>query len=136
MPHEVQVLAISDDADVRKIIHTSLGSNGHKSMCVSSSREALQLLDKGIVAEFLLFDAVKSKPQDGLFAADLLQYLSSEKLCILSEIGDTSWESFAMKWSIKTVLTKPLLRQHLEKLTSRPKLESAAPASPLADKSA
>ena len=133
MTHALQILAISDDIDVCNMIHTSLGSNGHKSMCVSSSREALQLLHTGVVADFLLFDAVKSKSRDGLFASDLLQHLSSEKLCILSEIGDTSWEKYAAKWSIKTVLTKPLLQKDLEKLTSWPKVEPTAVGTPQAN---
>jgi two-component system response regulator AtoC len=120
MTRAVQILAISDDTDVRNTIRTSLGSDSYKTMCVSSSREALQLLDRGVVADFLLFDAVKNKPDD-LFTVDLLQHLSNEKLCILSEIGDRSWENYAAKWSIKTVLTKPLRREDLEKLASGPR---------------
>jgi two-component system response regulator AtoC len=129
MTHAVQILAISDDTDVCNIIHSSFESHGRKAMCVSSPREALQLLDGGVVADFLLFDAVKNKPRDGLFTPDLLKHLSSDKLCILSEIGDTSWENYAAKWSIKNVLTKPLMRQDLEKLTSRPNVAPAALAS-------
>lgn len=124
MTRSVQILAISDDTAVRNTIHTSLGNNGYKAMCVSSSREALQLLHGGVVADHLMFDAVRNQPRDGLFASDLLQHITSEKLCILSERGDTSWKDYAAKWSINTVLTKPLLQQDIEKLTSLPNAPS------------
>jgi two-component system response regulator AtoC len=126
MTHSVQILAISDDTDVRNTIHTSLGNDGYKAMCVSSSREALQLLHRGVVADHLLFDAVRNRPREGLFASDLLRNVTSEKLCILSEIGDTSWKDYAAKWSINTVLTKPLLQRDIEKLTSFPDADLSA----------
>ena len=121
MTHAVQILAISDDTKVCDLIHSSLESEGYQAMCVPSPQEALQLLHKGVVTDCLLFDAAKNKPRDGLFSPALLETVSSDKLCILSEMGDTSWRNHAARWSINTVLTKPLLRQDLEKLTSRPK---------------
>ena len=119
MTHAVQILAISDDTHVCNLIHNFLKSEGFEAMCVPTPQEALQLLQRGVVADLVLLDAAKNYAKDVLFAPALLQYVSSEKLCILSEMGDTSWENHAAKWSINRVLTRPLLRQDLEKLTSR-----------------
>jgi two-component system response regulator AtoC len=127
----VKILAISEDSDVRNLILSSLESEGHKVICVTSPLEALQLLHRGLVANVLLIHAAKNRSKDTLFAPALLRNISSEKLCILSEPGDTSWNSHADKWKINTVLTMPLLRQDIEKLTTRPSGETAAFASPM-----
>ncbi len=132
MTHAVQVLAISDDANVCNLIHSALESEGHKAICVPSPMEALQLLHRGVVADFLLFDAARNKSRNALFDPILLQNLRAEKLCILTEMGDTSWESHAAKWNINTILIKPLLRRDLENLTSLPERQAAEPA-PLPD---
>lgn len=131
MTHAVQILAISDDIDICNLIHTSLESEGYSAMCVPSPREALHLLHRGVMADLLLFDAAKNKSRDDLFSSSLLQNVSSEKLCILSEVGDTSWENYAAKWNIQRVLTKPLLRRDLEKLISRS--QAGIAASPISE---
>src|SRR5260370_32974146 len=99
-------------------------------MCVSSPLEALQLLDRGLVANLFLIHAGANKAKDSLFAPALLQNISSEKLCILSDPGDTSWNDHAERWKINTVLTMPLLERAVEKLTTRPSVETTALASP------
>src|SRR5271170_2516960 len=109
----VKVLAISEDTDVCSLIHSSLESEGHSAMCVTCPLEALQLLHRGLVADFLLIHAARNSSTDRLFAAALLQSFCSEKLCILSEAGDTSWKNHAAKWKINTVLTMPLVRQEI-----------------------
>jgi transcriptional regulator with PAS, ATPase and Fis domain len=81
--------------------------------------EALQLMLRGVTAEFLLFDAAKSKSRDALFSQALLQDIDPKKLCILTEMGDTSWENHAARWNISNILTKPLLRRDIENLNSR-----------------
>lgn len=125
MTHAVQILAISDDTNICNIIQASVESQGHKAICVPSPHEALQFLHRGVLADFLLFDAARNKPRNALFAPPLLEKVNREKLCILSEMGDTSWEDHAAKWNIKTVLTKPLLRQDLERLTSQSEIETS-----------
>lgn len=127
----VKILAISEDTDVCNLIHSALESEGHKAICVPSPVEALQFMRRGLVANFLLIHAAKNKSKDSLFAPELLQNISSEKLCILSEAGDTSWNNHAAKWKINTVLTMPLLRHDIEKLTNRLNIEIPAPASPI-----
>lgn len=101
MTNSVQILAISDDTDVRNAINTSFGVDSSGVMFVSSHAEALQLLNRGVVVDVFLYDASSNKSQDVLFAVDLLRHLASEKLCILSESGDTFWHSYAEKWPIK-----------------------------------
>jgi two-component system, NtrC family, response regulator AtoC len=132
----VKILAISEDTDVCNLIHSLLESEGHKAICVSSPLEALQLLHRGLVASLLLIHAAKNKSKDSLFAPALLQNINSEKLCILSEAGDTSWNSQAAKWKINTVLTMPLRRHDIEKLTTRSDGEIAAFPRPTVDPSA
>src|SRR6266568_106136 len=134
MTHAVHILAISDDASVCNLIQNSLEAEGYEAMCVSSPQEALQLLRRGVVADYLLFDAAKNKSMDVRFTPALLEAVSSDRLCILSEMGDTSWRNHAAKWSINTVLTKPLLRQDLEKLTSQAKVPTSMQAVPAAAK--
>jgi two-component system response regulator AtoC len=132
----VKILAISEDADVCDLILSSVESEGHQAICVTSPLEALQLLHQGLVANILLIHAAKNRSKDALFAPALLQNISSEKLCILSEPGDMSWNNHVEKWKINTVLTMPLLRQDIEKLTTRPSGETAAPTSPMVNPSA
>jgi transcriptional regulator with PAS, ATPase and Fis domain len=126
----VKILAISEDTHVCNLIHSSLESKGQKAICVSSPLEALQLLHRGLVANLFLIHAGATKAKDSLFAPALLQNISSEKLCILSDPGDTSWNDHAEKWKINTVLTMPLLERDIEKLTARPSVETTALASP------
>jgi two-component system, NtrC family, response regulator AtoC len=129
MVDAVKILAISEDTHVCNLIHSSLESKGQKAICVSSPLEALQLLHRGLVANLFLSHAAANKAKDGLFAPALLQNISSEKLCILSDPGDTSWNDHAEKWKINTVLTMPLLERDIEKLTTRPSVETTALAS-------
>jgi len=125
----VKVLAISEDTDVCNLINSSLESEGHTAICVGSALEALQLLHRGLMAGSILIHAAKNRSNDSLFATALLQNISSEKLCILSEAGDTSWNTHAARWNIKTILSMPLMRHDIEKLTAPPSFETAAPTS-------
>jgi two-component system, NtrC family, response regulator AtoC len=138
----VKILVISDDAEVCNLIHSAFEFEGNSAVCVSCPLEALQLLHRGLVANFLLIHATRNRSNENLFAAALLQNFSREKLCILAEAGDTSWKHHAAKWKIDTVLTMPLLRQDIEKLRTQPsfdtiaqRLETAGPASPAANTS-
>jgi two-component system, NtrC family, response regulator AtoC len=132
----VKILAISEDTDVCNLILSSLEAEGHKAICVTSPLEALQLLHRGLMANFLLIHTAKNRSKDTLFDPALLQNINSKKLCILCEPGDTSWNYHAAKWKINTVLTMPLLKQDIEKLTTRPVAETIALASPMAHASA
>src|SRR5271170_6739924 len=114
-----QILAISEDADVCDSIHRSLVSEGYKTICVTSAQEALQFLHQGLAPHFLMIHAKKGSSNNSLFVPALLENISSEKLCILSEAGDTSWNNEAAKWRINRVLTMPLMRHDIEKLFVR-----------------
>jgi two-component system response regulator AtoC len=127
----VKILVISDDTDVCNLIHSSLDPYGYEAICVGSSLEALQLLHRGLVANLLLIHAAEDKSTDSLFASELLQNINSEKLCILSEPGDTSWSNHAAKWKINRVLTMPILRHDIEKLTTRLNVEAASAPGPV-----
>ncbi|HTF63161.1 MAG TPA: sigma-54 dependent transcriptional regulator [Edaphobacter sp.] len=131
----VKILAISEDTDVCNLIHRSVESEGLKAICVSSPLKALELLRRGLVPNFFLIHAATNRAKDSLFAPALLQNISSDKLCILSEPGDTSWTKYAEKWKINTVLTLPLLKKDIEKMTNRPLGETAALARTMVDPS-
>src|SRR5277367_5951402 len=132
----VKVLAISEDNDVCSLIRSSLESAGQNAICVSSPLQALELLERGLEASFLLVHATRDRSKDSLFAPALLQNINSEKVCILSEPGDTSWSSHAKKWNISTVLTMPLIKHDIETLSTQfhiqtvgsPGLMNSAPA--------
>src|SRR5580692_9071318 len=124
----VNVLVISEDTDVCDLFHSSLESLGYNAMCVSSPLEALQLLQRGLTASLLLIHPTKNNSQDSLFAASLLQNINRDKVCILSEVGDTSWITHAAKWNISTVLTMPLMRRDIEQLVARFQIDTIAPA--------
>src|SRR5450631_3455096 len=117
MTHAVEILAITDDAEVCSTIHESFESRGKKAICVPSPQAAIQLLLQGIRAQLVLFDVPRNASMDELFLPTLMRQLDGERLCILSDMGDASWESYAAKWNIGTCLFKPLLRQDLENLT-------------------
>jgi two-component system response regulator AtoC len=129
----VKVLLISEDHDVCNLIHNLLGSEGHQAVCVTSPLSAIQLLDRGLMADFILLHAAKNKLKDSLFAPALLQTISHERLCILSEPGDLSWDDHAAKWKIGTVLTMPLLRHDIEKLNSHSTFNPISPTGHFVD---
>ena len=136
MRGSVKVLAISEDADVCSLIHSSLESDGHNAICVSSALQALDVLHRGFEATFLLVHARRDRSKDSVFAPALLQNINSERVCILSEAGDTSWNGHATKWNIGTVLTMPLISDDIEKLAARFHMETAQPASLMIEASA
>lgn len=124
---KVTILAISEDTDVCNLIRNSFDFGGYKAICVSSPLEALQLLHRGLAVGSLLIHAAKNKSKDGLFTPALLQTINSEKLCILRDSGDTSWNDQAARWKINRVLTMPLQQHDIEKLISQPNFETVAP---------
>jgi DNA-binding NtrC family response regulator len=130
MMDSVQVLAISDDFDVCNLVHNSLSSYGQQAICVPSSRDAIQLLNRGMRVEFVLLDTGKDQPSERFFDPALLQMLRSDQLCLLTEAEDDLWRAFAAEWNIQTVLTKPLMRHNFEKL-SRPR-NAVIPSPPAA----
>lgn len=128
MAHAVQILAISDDAEVCNLIQTTLDLEGHQALCVPSSSQALELLNRGVTADFVLLDAARSRSTDELFLPSLMDRVGSEKLCLLSEMGDARHRQQTQRWKISNILTKPLLRRDVERLTSHPR-PSAPPIS-------
>lgn len=119
MTHAVEILAITDDVEVCNTIYESFESRGKKAICVPSPQAAIQLLLRGIRAQLVLFDAPRNKSREELFLPTLMRQLDGERLCILCDIGDSSWESQAVKWNISTTLFRPLFPRDLEKLTVR-----------------
>jgi two-component system, NtrC family, response regulator AtoC len=124
----VQILAVSESSSTCNLIQSAFESQGHNAVCVPSSIEALQLLCRGLAADFLLIDASQSESGDDLFDPTLLQNVNSERLCILTAAGDTSWKHNAAKWKINMVLTLPLMQQDIDKLTNRPDNLFSTPA--------
>jgi two-component system response regulator AtoC len=116
MSCKITVLAISDDAGIRSLVKNTLEAEGHQAFCASSSLVALDVLRSGSEWNSLLIDTVRNKPMDDLFAPELLQRFASHQICILSDLGETYWKSYANSWKINRVLVKPLLRHDLEKL--------------------
>jgi transcriptional regulator with PAS, ATPase and Fis domain len=45
-------------------------------------------------------------------------------------MGDGSWQRYAAKWNIHTVLRKPVLRQDIEKLIAEPEFPASQPQAP------
>ena len=119
MIDSVQVLAITDDLDVCNVIHRHLSSYGQQAICVPTSRDAVQMLSRGMKAEFVLIDIGNDQQRERLFDPALLQMVGTDRLCILSERGDTQWQDIASEWKIQTVLTKPLTQHDFEKLSHR-----------------
>lgn len=119
MKDGMQVLAISENNTICDSISRVFESEGHKAVGVSSPSEALQLLQHGFLTDFLLIDVAPHMLGDDLFIPALMQNIHSGKLCILSTAGDTSWGEFAERWKIEMALTLPLLREDVDRLTSR-----------------
>ncbi len=106
MKDAVQILAISDDINVCNLIHTSLSSHGHQAICVPTSRDAIQMLSRGVRAEFVLIDVAKSQSNEQLFDPALLQMVRSEQLCLLTEKEDTHWQSSAAEFEYSNRVDK------------------------------
>jgi two-component system, NtrC family, response regulator AtoC len=116
MTRAVAVLVVSNDAGVCTRIKQFLEPEGHVAYCVSSPGEAIEALSNGASPDFLFLDVARNGRIDHLFAPSLLEQINSHRVCILTELGDTSWKSHALKWSINTILIKPVLRSDLERL--------------------
>jgi len=123
MKEMMQVLAISEDTSVCDSICRVFESEGHKAICVSSPSEALQLLQHGFLTDFLLIDVAPHLLGDDLFIPALMRNIHRDKLCILSTAGDTLWGEFAERWKINMTLALPLLREDVDRLTSRRKTD-------------
>lgn len=130
MKDPVQVLAISEDTTICSSIYDAFGLEGHKVICVPSPSEALQLLQRGFVTDFLLIDIVPHILEDNFFIPALMQNIHRDQLCILSMAADTSWKEFAERWKINAALTLPLLREDVDKLTNRRGADSLTPSGP------
>jgi DNA-binding NtrC family response regulator len=117
MMDSLHVLAISDDLDVCNLVHTLFSSHGRQAICVPSSRDAIQMLSRGLRAKFVLLDTSRGRQGEKPFDPALLQMVKSEQLCILTDRGDQHWQADAAEWKIQTVFTKPLMRHDLEKLS-------------------
>jgi two-component system response regulator AtoC len=118
MSDAVRVLAISEDTATCNSIHRAFRYADRKAVCVPSAGQAIELFHRGLVADFLLIDAAQSKSGENLFVPALMQNISSEKLCILSEPGDTSWKAQAERWNITRFLTAPLVPEDIDRLTA------------------
>jgi len=129
----VQVIAISDDLDICNLVHASLAFQGYQAICVPSSHDAIQLLSRGVKAEFVLLDVGKDQTNERLFDPALLQMIRNDQVCILSSPGDRNWQNFAAEWKISTVFTKPLMCHDFEKLLHRQ--ETIEPSNPTISRS-
>jgi two-component system, NtrC family, response regulator AtoC len=136
MVGSAKILTICDDADVCNLIHSTLEPEGHTAICVTSPLEAIQLLNRGLVTNFILMHAAKNQPKDSLFHPLLMQNISSDQVLILSDAGDTSWNAHAAKWKINNVLIMPLLQHDVARLTLAASVAPPRPASPMVSPSA
>jgi two-component system response regulator AtoC len=123
-----QILVVSEDHGMRRLIEGYLEAEGHQAVCVSFPHQALDLLSKGITFTYVLLDAARNRCRDTLFGSALLSSVSHERLCIVSEAGDFSWRDHAKKWRIDKVLTKPILRGDMQRLVSGDVSEQSASA--------
>lgn len=115
----MQVIVISDDFEICDMVHNSLASMGYQAVCVPSARDAMQLLSREVKTEFLLFDAETSRNDERLFDPALMQMVTRDQLCVLSDRENSRWQSVAAAWKISTVFARPLTRHDLEKLLRR-----------------
>ena len=116
MTRAVEVLVVSNDAGVRTQIKQLLEPEGHSALCVSSPCEAVESLAMGASPDFLFLDVARNEKTEGLFASSLLEQVSNHQVCILTEVGDTSWKKHALKWNIHSAIVKPVLRNDLERV--------------------
>ncbi len=114
----LQVLVISDDQDVCNVVRTALDCHDYRAMCVSSSQDAIQVLSRGVQAEYVLIDAT-SKRNERLVEPALLQMVKRDRFCILADEDNDMWQGFASEWSITTVFTRSGIQQDLVNLLQR-----------------
>lgn len=127
----VRVLAVTKGATTRDLVKTSLEAEGHEAVCVSCADEASRALNGEEVWDLVLLDMTKDRWLTESSASALVEKAGSEKVCIFGEIGDAFWESFAQARNIRHRLTKPLLRQDLERLISTCARPVEAPVAPV-----
>jgi two-component system, NtrC family, response regulator AtoC len=120
------MLVITGDSGVREAVHRVLDSEGYLAICVSSSQEALHLLQSGVTAESLIVDAGRNRSGEELMLPTLVAAIGRGRVAVLSDLGDTWWRNHAETWKVRA-FTKPLMRQDLELLMSQQ--EAAVPPS-------
>lgn len=123
------VMLIGTEESTRGLIRRSLESEGHTVHCASSAAEAIALLDQAIAPDFVLIDVLRNRSAETIFDTELLAKLTRCRVCILADLGDASWQTYAAKWNIQTVLRKPILRHDLEKLIAQVDLPASEPQS-------
>jgi len=116
MTRAVAVLVVSSDAGVCTRIKDLLEPEGHTAICVSSPGEAIESLAPGDSPDFLFLDVTRNESANSLFVPSLLKRINSQQVCVLADVGDTSWKNHALNWNIHSVLIKPVLRNDLERV--------------------
>ena len=96
---------------------TTLDLEGHQALCVPSSSQALELLNRGVSAAVRSWTRHAASRPMMYFLPALMERVGSDKLCLLSEMGDTRHRLQTQRWNIRNTFTKPLLRRDVEKLT-------------------
>jgi DNA-binding NtrC family response regulator len=130
--HGVSLLVLSEDPRICNLIGSSLDSEGHRAICVSSVESAVKVLKENIDVDLLLYDANIGKDPTALFSCAIEHRIQPKRICILTEVSDLRWKAHAQRWNINNVLTRPLLRHDLEKLIAGcEEVESIPPSQPV-----
>ena len=127
MNDAVWLLALCNSANSCQSIQIAFGEAEVHVVCVTSAAEALQLLQRGFRTDLLLLDTSTGQSGKDLFLPSLMQALPSDRLCILSEAGDSSWRSDAACWNITAVLELPLVAKNMEAIIGRARGERFFP---------
>jgi two-component system response regulator AtoC len=126
----LRLLAVSEDSRVRNLIGNFLEFEGHYALCVQTPDEAITALSRDSRWDCLLIDASKRRDLDAVLASTHVRQISPERLYLLTELGDLSWQANAQRWNICNVLIKPLLRHDLEKLVAQVVAAKCQPNAP------
>jgi two-component system response regulator AtoC len=132
----LSVIAVSDDSRVRSLLDSVFTAEGHQIQIAATDEQALQLLKAGCAADLVIREATRRHWASRFQSADFLRYVDRTRMCLLLDAGDSAWMHFASQLGVETVLTKPILRQDLDRLISRfAPAQPAAASRPLTDPS-
>lgn len=128
----LNVLAVSADHRIQLLLDNVFAGEGHRVRHAANDTEALLALGEDFPADLVIRDFPRRDWCQRLQAADYLRFVDPAHLCVLLDAGDSAFRQFAAQIGVKTILTKPLLRQDLDALITNlipklPELEGCSP---------
>ena len=114
-----KLLIVDDELNMQKVLDILFRRENYEVTTVSNGREAVEILDKGIIFDLILSD-IKMPIMDGI---ELLKYLNKSQinipLILITAYGSITEAVDAMKLGAVDFITKPFNKEDLKNIVYR-----------------